>query len=199
MELNEELGEVICDECDGKGEVQYQIDECQSTEVRCPKCFGDGKLDWVENAMGKKKESEPIFFASVAGTWSNYAISSPTPPGNLVISDGDDISITIGTDGVDFGDVPVMMRPNTGDLRHNSETGYIDGYIDGEWRPVMRPPERIEKDGLSNAPEWLDVKGKGLQYLRKVKSGLRAGSDYWRNIMSRMSWVGMDKSEKTEQ
>jgi len=39
--LNLKLGEVICDKCHGKG-------------GWCEKCHGDGKLDWVENIVGKK-------------------------------------------------------------------------------------------------------------------------------------------------
>lgn len=37
-----EQGEVICSSCSGVGS--------------CSKCHGDGKLDWIENILGKKKQ-----------------------------------------------------------------------------------------------------------------------------------------------
>ena len=45
MNLNE--GEIICPKCDGTGNTK-------GNEFRfCDKCFGEGKLDWVSNVMGK--------------------------------------------------------------------------------------------------------------------------------------------------
>lgn len=71
MELNP--GDVICDQCNGKGffcfvdgihvTEEYCIQkqclktksECPGYEFqRCPKCRGMGKLDWIENAIGKR-------------------------------------------------------------------------------------------------------------------------------------------------
>ena len=48
--LNE--GEVICDKCDGTGDISG------GGYVKCPKCKGKGKLDWVTNAMGYIKPFE---------------------------------------------------------------------------------------------------------------------------------------------
>lgn len=58
-------GEVKCDECSGCG----SIVKVKTTMVDlkhisydmmspCPKCKGDGKLDWVENVVGKKLSEE---------------------------------------------------------------------------------------------------------------------------------------------
>lgn len=55
-----EEGEVICNKCNGKRQIktdkpkwwQLRLAEIESL---CPKCFGDGKLDWIENAVGKKR------------------------------------------------------------------------------------------------------------------------------------------------
>ncbi len=50
-------GEVICDKCDGAG---YRDKPQLRGIVRsdeCPKCEGQGKLDWIDNAMGKKKSA----------------------------------------------------------------------------------------------------------------------------------------------
>jgi len=44
MKLKE--GEIKCPECDGTG-----IDKKQ---LFCFKCYGDGKLDWIETVVGKK-------------------------------------------------------------------------------------------------------------------------------------------------
>lgn len=43
-----------CDRCKGKGKY-YQCGEYSETiPFRCPKCNGDGYLDWVENIVGKR-------------------------------------------------------------------------------------------------------------------------------------------------
>jgi len=39
--LNE--GDIICDTCKGWGRVDGKL---------CPKCFGNRKLDWIENVLG---------------------------------------------------------------------------------------------------------------------------------------------------
>jgi hypothetical protein len=44
-------GEVICNRCDGVGEVLPKNSHF-GIEI-CPKCDGFGKLDWIENIMGK--------------------------------------------------------------------------------------------------------------------------------------------------
>jgi len=36
-------GDVICDICKGWGRVERKL---------CPKCFGNRKLDWIENILG---------------------------------------------------------------------------------------------------------------------------------------------------
>ncbi|MHA1816660.1 MAG: hypothetical protein ACTSX1_11680 [Candidatus Heimdallarchaeaceae archaeon] len=44
-------GEVICNKCDGVGEILPKHKHF-GVEI-CPKCDGFGKLDWIENIMGK--------------------------------------------------------------------------------------------------------------------------------------------------
>jgi len=39
-------GELICDQCKGNGD--------SITYNPCSKCLGSGKLDWIENVVGKK-------------------------------------------------------------------------------------------------------------------------------------------------
>lgn len=53
VSLDESIGEVLCDECNGWGNL-YSKDE--SHLVRCQKCWGIGKLDWIERVVGKKPE-----------------------------------------------------------------------------------------------------------------------------------------------
>jgi hypothetical protein len=45
-----------CNLCDGKGRVPVP-----QNDVTCPKCKGTGKLDWVENVVGKKDPSSLTF------------------------------------------------------------------------------------------------------------------------------------------
>ena len=40
-------GEVSCNKCNGTGNY--------NTQLVCPKCYGTGKLDWIENVVGKHK------------------------------------------------------------------------------------------------------------------------------------------------
>jgi len=62
-----EPGETKCDKCDGIGNfgstTEIQEYECRGvihrvpghTEYKlCPKCKGTGKLDWIEQVVGKK-------------------------------------------------------------------------------------------------------------------------------------------------
>lgn len=53
MELNE--GEIKCPECYGNKKI---TDPKLSYIywITCPKCKGKGKLDWIENIVGKKEE-----------------------------------------------------------------------------------------------------------------------------------------------
>ena len=52
MDIKLEEGEVICSRCEGRGcSPFFSIQEAQET---CPKCNGEGKLDWVSNAMVKE-------------------------------------------------------------------------------------------------------------------------------------------------
>ena len=44
-------GEEICPNCKGSGEEPGNFVE--GFRITCHKCWGDGKLDWIEMAMGK--------------------------------------------------------------------------------------------------------------------------------------------------
>jgi len=47
------LGEVRCKECKGEGLVRVN-NMPFSVKCMCPKCFGAGKLDWIEVVVGVK-------------------------------------------------------------------------------------------------------------------------------------------------
>jgi len=52
-------GEIKCEECKGTGydlEIQKReyIIEYYKKHCKCSKCQGEGKLDWIENVVGKK-------------------------------------------------------------------------------------------------------------------------------------------------
>jgi DnaJ-class molecular chaperone len=43
-------GEFICDQCNGTGHyVEYYYGQ---SDTWCDKCYGAGKLDWIENVVG---------------------------------------------------------------------------------------------------------------------------------------------------
>lgn len=56
-------GDHVCDLCEGKGKIPAEknpdvIIGIVGQLTKCPKCQGVGKLDWIENVIGKKKEVE---------------------------------------------------------------------------------------------------------------------------------------------
>lgn len=44
-------GEMVCNKCDGR--CYLPIENTISGYRKCSKCFGAGKLDWIENIVGK--------------------------------------------------------------------------------------------------------------------------------------------------
>lgn len=56
IKLND--GERFCPKCDGNGRVKRErIGEFPlfHSTLKCDKCLGDGKIDWIEEATGKRK------------------------------------------------------------------------------------------------------------------------------------------------
>ena len=50
-------GEVICDKCNGTGhQATWENIPDYRVYTPCSKCHGDGKLDWLENIMGKREQ-----------------------------------------------------------------------------------------------------------------------------------------------
>ena len=57
--LNE--GEIFCDKCNGTGYKKDAILSNLNFDIYCNKCLGEGKLDWIENIVGKKSNSNTVF------------------------------------------------------------------------------------------------------------------------------------------
>jgi DnaJ-class molecular chaperone len=53
-------GEIICPKCNGTGGIDDGYSDEDSIKT-CGKCFGDGKLDWIEAAMGKQSKMKSFF------------------------------------------------------------------------------------------------------------------------------------------
>jgi hypothetical protein len=58
MKIELEPGEEICPHCEGKGEEPGKYIE--GYRMTCRKCWGEGKLDWIEMAMGKQFDHIPF-------------------------------------------------------------------------------------------------------------------------------------------
>jgi anaerobic ribonucleoside-triphosphate reductase len=52
-----EVGEVWCPDCNGVGGVCLKFER----NLLCAKCYGWGKLDWIENITGRIDNPEKIF------------------------------------------------------------------------------------------------------------------------------------------
>ena len=51
-------GSIYCGECDGKGSITASFNNYKSiTSMTCPRCHGDGQFDWIEQVIGKRKET----------------------------------------------------------------------------------------------------------------------------------------------
>jgi len=57
MELSLGPGEMICPKCNGTGKPSRVINgmSVYTSIYSCEKCHGEGKLDFVENVVGKKR------------------------------------------------------------------------------------------------------------------------------------------------
>jgi DnaJ-class molecular chaperone len=56
--LTEEYSEFICTECHGTGRVRKLNSRKRILMITCPKCYGLGKLDWIEHITGERYETK---------------------------------------------------------------------------------------------------------------------------------------------
>ena len=73
-----QIGEVICSQCNGKRRIKtdkpsWWVVRFKAVESLCPKCWGDGKMDWIENVIGKKR---PYYHSSCCSGSSSSLSSS---------------------------------------------------------------------------------------------------------------------------
>jgi len=65
--MNLTLGEVKCKRCKGRGLVRVNLRD--KLECMCPKCWGDGKLDWIENVIGRRGFSSSSDSTGSSSNW----------------------------------------------------------------------------------------------------------------------------------
>ncbi len=56
MEPKNDGSEFTCDRCGGNCWDPEQPQELEIAAKKCTKCDGEGKLDWIEKAVGKKED-----------------------------------------------------------------------------------------------------------------------------------------------
>lgn len=78
-ELDEELGEVICDQCDGKG-IKGSPHNPNVASI-CQKCQGRGKLDWCHKVVGVPEPK--VSYGSTSGMGDSSGIYIVTPVQNI--------------------------------------------------------------------------------------------------------------------
>jgi hypothetical protein len=55
--VNLKKGEYLCKPCNGWGRILNEDSLLRTPFLKCPVCLGDGKLDWIENIVGKQEEN----------------------------------------------------------------------------------------------------------------------------------------------
>lgn len=79
MDLDLKPGEVICDKCDGSGIIQTTDKKFFIHKRQCDQCKGDGKLDWIENVVGKEEtESDVMDDVLRYFEFNKWSMSHPT-------------------------------------------------------------------------------------------------------------------------
>lgn len=60
-------GDVICDQCNSTGSPDNNKNEVVINIFGCEKCDGYGKLDWIENVVGKRRPDVEITYLKPTG------------------------------------------------------------------------------------------------------------------------------------
>jgi len=55
--INLQKGEYLCKPCNGWGRILNEDELLRTPFLKCPVCLGHGKLDWIENIVGKREEN----------------------------------------------------------------------------------------------------------------------------------------------
>lgn len=75
LNIDESKGEMLCDECEGRGCIPPEIDSPEIMQEMCWKCQGSGKVDWVSNVMQKPK---PQYFGFGSSSFYNSTATYST-------------------------------------------------------------------------------------------------------------------------
>jgi DnaJ-class molecular chaperone len=75
-------GEEFCPKCDGKGRVPKSqgIGRMLGSTLECNECLGEGKIDWVEKAVGKKRINRTSIYAFERGGAKLRRLNVKPPP-----------------------------------------------------------------------------------------------------------------------
>ncbi len=83
MGVNLEEWEMVCDKCKGGGSFPKKFSKLEDPYYStCSKCQGKGKVDWIENIVGRKPEfigNDNVFIGYQAG------LSRSTGADNVII------------------------------------------------------------------------------------------------------------------
>ena len=75
LDIDESKGEMVCDECEGRGCIPPKINSPEIMQEMCWKCQGSGKVDWVSNIMQKPK---PMFGFSSSSSFYGSTFAAST-------------------------------------------------------------------------------------------------------------------------
>jgi len=73
LEIDESLGELLCDECEGRGSIPEKEDQFKLARM-CEKCQGRGKVDWLSHITGVPPKPTGFSTSSFTSTSGNCAI-----------------------------------------------------------------------------------------------------------------------------
>lgn len=125
-EIDESLGELLCDECEGRGCLPSKIEDISTMQARCWKCQGDGKVDWVSHITGKPVK--PMFHFS-SSSISNSTVAAGTS-GNHVHDDMIDAMSKHLADKIDKEIMDNLLNPHNKHMKfYNEEVKQFDNGI----------------------------------------------------------------------
>ena len=102
LNIDESKGEMLCDECEGRGCIPPEIDSPEIMQEMCWKCQGSGKVDWISNVMQKPK---PRYFgfgsSSFYGSTFASTSGSASPHDDIIDSMAKALAMKIDEEIID--------------------------------------------------------------------------------------------------
>ena len=147
-EINEDEGEILCNECGGRGSIPIKREEeFGGLTSRCQKCQGEGKLDWVSYIMGKPKPAEFSFSSSSTSSWSGSSggVNGSSP----VIKKAVDAMAKKLAEDIDKEILDTLINlPNKHVKMYNQEVNTFDNGIVS--KQLLHPDSEQELKGKAN-------------------------------------------------